>query len=235
MVSAECSTTSYWIHTWWLERPLKYSELIVVFMKPVWDDSTCSVTVTIRTRVQCCLVNGWLDNCMNKQVYRCLSARVQLWLEHRKVESCFIHPWPKVATIPTCTLTSLATLPPNNKKASIHTKMWEKAEKKNSEKLPKKVLVIIKNKVYDDYQLVYCYTLDHSCFFVWQHPKLCWHNNISEPQWPCEPQSISSTRAQLMLLQQRVEFHRFKLYSRGWGWLSHYDHFRSIETWMVSQ
>ena len=28
----------YWIEIWWLWRPLEYSELIVMFKKPVWDD-----------------------------------------------------------------------------------------------------------------------------------------------------------------------------------------------------
>ncbi len=28
----------YWIKTWWLWRPFEYTELIVMFKKPVWDD-----------------------------------------------------------------------------------------------------------------------------------------------------------------------------------------------------
>ncbi len=30
--------TLYWIEIWWLWRPFKYNELIVMFKKPVWDD-----------------------------------------------------------------------------------------------------------------------------------------------------------------------------------------------------
>lgn len=30
----------YWIEIWWLWRPFEYSELIVMFKKPVWDDSS---------------------------------------------------------------------------------------------------------------------------------------------------------------------------------------------------
>ena len=49
----------YWIDIWWLWRPFEYSELIIIFKKPVWDDSRSMtwrvilLEVAIRRWVHC--------------------------------------------------------------------------------------------------------------------------------------------------------------------------------------
>ena len=53
-----------WIEIWWLWRPLEYSELIVVFKKPVWDDMSfvtwCIILPEAAIRRWCTVViKGW--------------------------------------------------------------------------------------------------------------------------------------------------------------------------------